>query len=52
VQLLFIKKAGVLKLKERRDLQLLMMTHRIVHAKSPDYLSDLVCVCVCVNIVM
>jgi hypothetical protein len=40
----YFKKAGVLKFKERRDLQILMMTHKIVHQNAPNYLSDLICV--------
>jgi hypothetical protein len=40
----YFKKAGVLKFKERRDLQMLMMTHKIVHQNAPVYLSDLICV--------
>jgi hypothetical protein len=40
----YLKKAGVLNFKERRDFQILMMTHKIVHQNAPDYLSDLICV--------
>jgi hypothetical protein len=40
----YFKKAGVLKVKDRRAMQMLMMTHKIVHQKSPSYLSDLICV--------
>jgi hypothetical protein len=36
------KKAGVLKVKERREMQILLVTHKIVHKNCPQYLNDLV----------
>jgi hypothetical protein len=38
----YFVKAQILKVQERHDLEILLMTHKIVHKTCPDYLSDLV----------
>jgi hypothetical protein len=42
-------KARILKVNERHDLDILLMTHKIVHKNCPDYLSDLVTLAKSVN---
>jgi hypothetical protein len=45
----FYVKASVLKIQERHDLDVLLMTHKIVHKQCPEYLSDLVTLAKSVN---
>jgi hypothetical protein len=39
----FYVKAQVLKVKERRNLEILLITHKILYENCPKYLADLVC---------